>query len=103
MMLNLQLDVKPNTEVRLRRLLSQMQDTEEFAQNIIAFRISELRRGVLNLRVDLKRFEDQYQMSSETFYGRFGQGQVDDAEDNMLWAGLYEMYRENQQQLQDLQ
>ncbi len=102
-MLNLQLDVKPNTEVRLRRLLSQMQDTEEFAQNIIAFRISELRRGVLNLRIDLKRFEDQYQMSSETFYNRFEQGQIEDAEDNMLWAGLYEMYRENQQQLQDLQ
>ena len=102
-MLNLQLDVKPNTEVRLRRLLSQMQDTEEFAQNIIAFRISELRRGVLNLRIDLKRFEDQYQMSSETVYNRFEQGQIEDAEDNMLWAGLYEMYRENQQQLQDLQ
>ena len=102
-MLNLQLDVKPNTEVRLRRLLSQMQDTEEFAQNIIAFRISELRRGVLNLRIDLKRFEDQYQMSSETFYNRFEQGQIEDAEDNMLWAGLYEMYSENQQQLQDLQ
>ena len=101
--MNLQLDVKPNTEVRLRRLLSQMQDTEEFAQNIIAFRISELRRGVLNLRIDLKRFEDQYQMSSETFYNRFEQGQIEDAEDNMLWAGLYEMYRENQQQLQDLQ
>ena len=99
-MLNLQLDVKPNTEVRLRRLLSQMQDTEEFAQNIIAFRISELRRGVLNLRIDLKRFEDQYQMSSETFYNRFEQGQIEDAEDNMLWAGLYEMYRENQQKLQ---
>lgn len=102
-MLNLQLDVKPNTEARLRRLLSQVQDTEAFAQNIIAFRVNELRRGVLNLRVDLKRFEDQHHMSSEVFYERFGLGQVDDSEDNMLWAGLYEMYSENQHQLQDLQ
>lgn len=102
-MLNLQLDVKPNTEVRLRRLLSQLQDTEAFAQNIIAFRVNELKHGVLNLRLDLKRFEDQYQMSSEAFYERFGQGQVDDSEDNLLWAGLYEMLRENQRQLQDLQ
>jgi len=102
-MLNLQLDVKPNTEVRLRRLLSQLQDTEAFAQNIISFRVNELKRGVLNLRLDLKRFEDQYQMPSEVFYERFGQGQADDSEDNMLWAGLYEMLRENQRQLQDLQ
>ena len=102
-MLNLQLDVKPNTEARLRRVLSQVQDSEAFAQNIIAFRLSELRRGLLNLRVDLRRLEEQHRMSSDTFYERFGQGQADDSEDNMLWAGLYEMYRENQQQLQDLQ
>lgn len=103
MTINLQLDVQPNTEVRLRRLLSQIHDTEAFAQNLISFRINELRRGSLNLRLDLKRFEEQYQMPSDIFYERFAQGQVDDSEDYLLWAGVYEMWRKNQQQLMDLQ
>jgi hypothetical protein len=60
----------------------------------------ESKLGILNLRLDLKKLEEQYQMSSEVFYGQFEQGVVGDSEDYMLWAGLYEMLRDNLQQLQ---
>lgn len=102
-MLSLQLDVQPATEQRLRRLMSQVGDQEAFARNIIDFQIHELKRGILNLRLDLKKFETQYQMPSEFFYHQFEQGLMDDQEDFMLWSGLYEMLRDNQQRLQELQ
>lgn len=63
----------------------------------------ELKRGILNLYLDLQKFEEQYQMSSEAFYDRFEQGMMDEREDFMLWSGLYEMLRDNQQRLQALQ
>ncbi len=102
-MLSLQLDVQPATEQRLRRLMSQVADQETFARNVIAFQVHELKRGILNLRLDLKKFEEQYQMPSEVFYSQFEQGVADDREDYMLWSGLYEMLRDNQQRLQELQ
>lgn len=72
-MLSLQLDVQPATE------------------------------SLLNLRLDLKKFESQYQMPSDIFYHQFEQGLIDDHEDFMLWSGLYEMLQDNQQRLQELQ
>ena len=102
-MLSLQLDVQPATEQRLRRLMSQVSDQEAFARNIIDFQIHELKRGILNLRLDLKKFESQYQMPSDVFYQQFEQGLIDDHEDFMLWSGLYEMLQDNQQRLQELQ
>lgn len=102
-MLNLELNVQPATAQRLRLLMSQVADQETFAQNIIAFQVHELKRGILNLRLDLRKYEEQYQMPSDVFYGQFEQGEVDDSEDYMLWSGLYEMLRDNQQQLQALQ
>ncbi len=71
-------------------------------QNIIAYQIAELRKGVLNIRLDLKRFEAQYQQSSEEFYQHFEQGQTDDSEDALLWAGLYEMLQDNERRLEAL-
>lgn len=101
--MDLQLEVTPQTETRLRRLLAQMENGERFAQNIIRFRVEELKRGLLNLKQDLQRLETQYAMPSEAFYARFSAGQLDDSADNILWAGLYEMYCTSQQQLQELQ
>jgi hypothetical protein len=102
-MLNLELNIQPATERRLRQLMSQIGDQEMFAQNIIAFQVHELKRGILNLRLDLKKFEEQYEMPSDVFYGQFEQGGMDDREDYMLWSGLYEMWQDNQQRLQALQ
>lgn len=102
-MLSLQLDIQPATAQRLQRLMSQVADQETFARNVIAFQVHELKRGILNLRLDLKKFEDQYHMPSDAFYMQFEQGLTDDREDYMLWSGLYEMLRSNQQQLQELQ
>lgn len=102
-MLHLQLDVQPQTANRLKKILASAPDEETFAQNVIAFQVAELRKGLINIRLDLKQFEEKYQQTSADFYRRFEKGETDDSEDTILWAGLYEMLQDNELQLQDLQ
>lgn len=102
-MLHLQLDVQPQTANRLKKILASAPDEETFARNVIAFQVAELRKGLINIRLDLKQFEEKYQQTSADFYRRFEKGETDDNEDTILWAGLYEMLQDNELQLQDLQ
>jgi len=101
-MLNLQLDIQPQTEQRLKKLLDGIADQEVFAQNLIEYQIAELRKGILNIRLDLKQFEDTYHLSTQDFYHQFEAGARDDREDYMIWAGLYEMLCVNERRLQEL-
>ena len=101
-MLDIHLDVQPQTAQRLRKMLAFYPDQETFAQNIIAYQIAELKKGVLNLRLDLRQLEEKYQLSTQDFYQQFSQGVMDDSEDFIVWAGLYEMLRENEKRLQGL-
>ena len=101
-MLDFQLSVQPQTERRLKKILSQVQNTEAFALNIIAYQVSELQKGILNLRLDLDDFEKKYNMTSPQFHQSFLQGLLEDEADFMIWAGLYEMLCQNQVQLSEL-
>ena len=101
-MFNLQLQVDPKTEQRLKTILAHMQNEETFAQNIIAYQIAELQKSLLNIRLDLKGFEKKYKQPSKKFYHLYEQGQTDDSEYTMLWAGLYEMLRNNEERLREL-
>jgi hypothetical protein len=102
-MLELKLDVDPQTAQRLRKLLASYPDQEAFAQSIIAYQINELRRANLNLQLDLAQFEEKYRLDSAEFYKQFERGELGDGEDYILWAGLYETLRQNEQKLASLQ
>jgi len=101
-MLNLNLKIRSKTAKRLKQVLEYSRDEETFAQNIIAYQVAELKRGILNLKLDLKSYETKYRMSSESFYKRFSRGKIDDRHDYIQWAGLYEMLNKNEKQLQGL-
>jgi hypothetical protein len=102
-MLNLQLNVQPQTARRLKKILELHPDQESFAQDIIAYQIAELSKAILNLQLDLKELERQHQKTSIEFYTEFSQGNLDDREAHILWAGLYEMLIENKRRLESLQ
>ena len=102
-MLHLDLHIQPQTEQRLKKVLAATSDEEMFAQNIIAYQVAELQKGAINLRLDLKQFEEKYHQTTEEFYQQFEQGHTDDTEDAMLWAGLYEMLQDNERRLQELE
>ena len=102
-MLDFHLNVRPKTAQRFRRVLELSPDQETFAQNIIAYQIAELKRGFVNLRLDLKSYEQEYRLATEDFYRQFSQGATGDREDYIVWAGLYEMLHKNEERLQGLE
>ena len=102
-MLNLHLNVNAKTAKRFKKVLEYSRDEETFAQNVIAYQLVELRRGILNLRLDMQVFEEKYQLSSRDFYGKFRQGEMGDDEDAITWAGLVEMLDENEKRLRELE
>ena len=99
-MLDFHLSVQPETEERLKIILNSIENEENFAQSIINSQIERLQKAILNLRLDLKAFEQKYQIKSEQFYQEFSQGILADEEDFMIWSGLYEMLCQNEIQLQ---
>lgn len=102
-MLHLNLNVRRKTARRLKKVLEYSRNEESFAQNVIAYQVAELKRAILNLRVDLKSFEEKYRLASADFYKKFGKGKLDDREDYMLWAGMWEMLDKNEKKLQELE
>ena len=98
----LQLQFQSKTEQRLKKILAQYDDKELFAQNIINYQIAELRKANLNIILDLRQFEKQYQQSSIEFYQAFNTAKLNDKEDFIIWAGIYEMLLDNQQQLVEI-
>ena len=87
-MVDFQLSMQPQIERRLKKILSQVQDAEAFALNIIAYQVSELQKGILNLRLELDDFERKYNMTSAEFHQSFLQGLLEDELDFMIWTGL---------------
>jgi hypothetical protein len=102
-MLNLNLHVRPQTAERLKKILALSPNEETFAQNVIAYQVAEIKRAMLNLRLDLNVLEAQYHLSSADFYTQYQSGQMGDDEDFMRWAGLFEMLQNNEQHLQGLE
>ena len=101
-MLNLHLNIEPETEKRLKTIFNYMDDQEKFAQNIITWQIMELQKSVLNIRLDIKQFESRYNMKTEDFYHLFEHGKTEDTEDFIIWPGLYEMLYKNELLLKGL-
>lgn len=101
-MLELNLDLTQKTENKLRMIFEQYPDKELFAQNIIDYEAFELKKGIINMQIELKNFEDKYDMSTKYFYQKFESGLLGDDKDYMIWAGTYEMLLGNRERLEEL-
>lgn len=101
-MLDIHLDIQSQTAQRLKKVVESYADQEAFAQNVIAYQIAELKRGILNLQFDLQEYEKTYQMTTEEFHAQFMEGNLDDREAFIIWSGLYEMLLDTEAKLQDL-
>ena len=102
-MIDLKLDLKDETEEKLKKILAQYSDKEIFAKNIIGYETSELKKAIVNIQVDLRNFEKKYNLSSDEFSQKFETGKLGDDEDYIIWAGLYEMLTKNVKRLAELE
>ena len=100
-MLNLVL--KKKKEIKLKKILEQYPTNEIFAQIIIDYQTSELKKGIVNIQIDLKKFEEKYNLSTKEFYHKYQSDRMTDDEDYMIWAGIFEMLQLNQQRLEELE
>lgn len=55
------------------------------------------------LEADIRKFEQEYQMSSAEFYQRFHAGELGDDIDFVEWNAFYQMWQELQKQIKLLQ
>ena len=60
-------------------------------EKLLAYELRESQRQLARLVRDLSWFEQQYDMSSDAFYGRFQAGEMGDAMDFVEWASLHQM------------
>ena len=102
-MLNLDIALQPETEQKMKRILDQYPDKEVFFQDIIRNQINELKNGIHNIEIDLKEFEQRYNLSSEAFYHKFKDGALGDQEDFILWSGIYEIQLQSKKKLVELE
>lgn len=99
-MLNFNLEA--STEKKLRKILASYSDANAFFKSAIDFQINELKKEILNISSDLKKFEERYKLSSADFYAEFQAGKRGDDEDEMVWAGIYEMQQKSKERLAEL-
>jgi hypothetical protein len=78
------MQLEPETEALLKKILDQYEDKEMFVRNLATYQISELRRSIINIEKDLEEFEKQYSMSTEDFYEKFNEGLVSDEEGYLI-------------------
>ena len=57
---------------------------------------------LLELAQELRRYEQQYGMSSEEFFRRFQRGELGDALDFIDWAGAYHLFLDRKAQTETL-
>ena len=76
---------------------------DQALMKVIQLEIDRLQHEQQRLQGDLKRFESQYQMSSETCQQKFDMGELGDAVDFFEWTSVYSIYQRNAETLRRLE
>ena len=68
-------------------------------ENFIKNHQDKIRLKIEKVDKDLNNYEEKYAMSSENFYTKFEKGEVEDSHDFMIWAGIYEIKLNSENEL----
>jgi hypothetical protein len=60
-------------------------------EKIIALETENIRKQLSDILSKIRRFEKQYEMTSEDFYRSYERGEMGDSVDFMEWSSLYDM------------
>ncbi|MBC8509336.1 MAG: hypothetical protein ISR58_14095 [Anaerolineales bacterium] len=64
---------------------------DQTLDKIISLERNRTRKELAELQNNLSAFEDEYQMSSDDFYGQFQAGTLGDDADFFEWSAVYDM------------
>ena len=60
---------------------------------LIQYKTDKMERELQELKDSMKKFESRYNMDSETFYKKFGEGGLGDEMDFFEWHALCDMHK----------
>ena len=96
------LDLNNDIAAKFNNLLKVFGAKDLLVEKFIDYHIKKLKREIAQMQEDLEVYEKLYNKKSEDFYNEFEQGKLEDSEDFVLWAGIYEMQLNCKQKLQKL-
>jgi hypothetical protein len=96
------LDVNSDIAGKINRYIRAFGSKDLLFERFIEFQKNSLRKEIARMRIDLDEFENKYNMASSDFFEKFNSGKIDDDRDFVVWSGIYEMFLENQQKLEQL-
>ena len=102
-MISMNFELAPETEYKFSRIMEHYSDKEVFFRDIIRYQVNQLKNGINNIEIDLREYEQKYQLSSNEFHSKFLNGELGDSDDFMVWAGIYEMQLANREKLNELE
>ncbi len=95
-------ELQTNIANRIEKYLQFFGNKEIMFDKFIDYHINRIKREIALMQIDLKDYEQKYNMPSDKFYEQFENGQLDDCKDFILWSGIYEMQMNCKQKLQKL-
>jgi hypothetical protein len=75
---------------------------ERTLDKLISLEKDRVTSELMKLNARLLNFERQYSMSSDVFYQRYENGELDDSADFTEWSSFYDMRRTAEQHLESL-
>ncbi|MBU1488061.1 hypothetical protein KKH56_08470 [bacterium] len=63
----------------------------------------KLRLGIERIQTELKKYEKEFNLNSETFYKQYQKGKMGDSSEIIDWAGKFELLLDIKEEYQSLQ
>jgi hypothetical protein len=95
------LNVNSNIEDKFQKLLGLYKGSfDDLFNGMVEYKISELKRGISNIELEIAYYEKKYDISTQDFYLKFSNGQIEDHNDDFFkWSGEYEVLQEFKNEL----
>ena len=101
-MSGLVLDISPGLAKKINQYLKNVEDKEKVFETFFEYFKTKIKREISEMQVDIEEFEKKHNMSSEDFYKRFENGELEDNNDFILWSGIIEMQKRSIEKLNQL-
>lgn len=88
--------INQNLESRSKRKIDALlsfgaqKELDTSLSKLIRFQIAKYHSNIKDIKNDMRKFEETYNISSEDFYQKFEAGEMGDSADFFEWVGLYE-------------
>lgn len=96
------IDLQSRTAKKFDKFVKLFGSKELFFDKFMDYHINRIKREISRMKTDLIGFENEYNLTSEKFYQLFTEGKLDDKNDYIKWAGIYELLRDSEKKLEEI-